>query len=96
VPINNADDGFESKRNNFGSRNALPYWPCPPRIRARAIQIRQNLGAPNILVANVQAVSSLGKSIRERLTKKSVVYCVTTLYEQLVPELNATTTREGR
>jgi hypothetical protein len=63
---------------------------------ARAIQIRQNRGAQKILVANVQVVLSLGKSIRERLTKNSVACCVTTLYGQLVPELNATSKREGR
>ena len=65
-------------------------------MRARAIQIRQNLGAQEILVANVQVVSSLGKEIRERLTKNSVARCATTHYEQLVPELNATSKREVR
>jgi hypothetical protein len=60
-------------------------------MRARAIQIRQNLAAQKIRVANDQVVSSLGISIQERLTKNSVVHCATTLYVPLVLEWNATT-----
>jgi hypothetical protein len=96
VPISNADDGLELKRNNSDWPNAVPFRSCPPRLRARAIQIRQNFGVLKVLAANVQVVSSLGKTIPERPTRNSAIRCVATLYAQLARELNATSKREDR
>ena len=86
-----------------GRRNLLLPKRFPTRFRrpklivsirrARVIQIRQNLDAQRNLPAFVQAASSLGKSIQERLTKNSVASCATTLY--VPPQLvsRGTTTR---
>ena len=94
VPINNADEGAESMKNNFylpshnsNQPKAHPICPYLPR----AIQIRQNRDAEKNPAANVRVVSSLGIATQGHLTKSSVVRCVTTLYALPVSELNATT-----
>ena len=94
VPINNADERSESKKNNFYLPSHNPDQPqthpiCPDLTRA--IQIRQNCDAEKIPAANVRAVSSPGISTQGLLIRNSVVCCATTLYALLVLELNATT-----
>ncbi len=92
VPINNDDDGAESKKNNFVFSSLLPFCPYPPR----ATQNRQKRGVQKNLLANVRAATSRGKSIQERLTKNSVVPYATTSYAQPRRVLNVTTSHVDR